>query len=428
MKTITLIMLTVLSLNAAAETILIENAKVSTATDRGTLDSADVLVTDGVIVEVSNNIRAPSGAKVVDASGAWLTPGLMDSSTQVGLGDVSSGSVRTDHRVDDTDLGAGFQVGLAIDSASIYVPILRTEGVTRAIVRPSASDEVFAGQSAVIALGNGNVIVDESNAVFLYLGEGGRRVAAGSRAKALIDMLDAFDEAGRYATYLEANKPGRMPFGLNTHQEWRQSPLDLKALIPVVRGEKKLAVVIDRASDIEMLLDKTADRNLDMVLIGATEAWKVADLLAARDVPVVLDVMDNAPRNFDRLGARLDNAALLAEAGVRFAFMTNDLTGDNRTLTQQAGVSVAYGLDWDSALQAVTSSAAEIWGIDTYGSIAAGMEADLVLWDGDPLEVTSAPTMVMIKGEEIELTSRMLRLRDRYRDLSNPKSNPFGYR
>lgn len=420
--TVLLSCVAMVSMSAGAEVLLINNAKVATATSAGVLEQADVLVEDGVIVEVAGDISAPSGARVVDADGAWLTPGLLDSSTQIGLGDVTSWQIRRDHRVRDTDLGAGFQVGLAINRNALHIPIVRAEGVTRAIVRPSASEEIFAGQSALIALADDDVIVNGSNAVFVYLGEDGGELASGSRGKAVMDLLDSLEEAAFYAKNRRAYESNRL-------RDLRQSEHDLKALLPVVEGDKPLAVLIDGASDIEVLLEQTANLDLDLIIIGGREGWKVADQLAARDIPVVIDVMDNAPRSFDRAGARLDNAARLADAGVRIAFMTDDLTGDNRTLNQQAGVAVANGLDWNAALAAVTSQAAEIWGIDgSYGSIAEGMDADLVLWDGDPLEVMSAPTMMLIRGQEVDLGNRMLKLRDRYSTLENPIEKPFGYR
>ncbi len=421
MRQIITSVLLAVSFGAAAETIFIDNARVVTVSDAGVLESGDVLVDDGVIAAVGAELEPPAGAVVVDGAGAWLTPGLFDSSTQIGLGDVESSTVRDDHRVDDSQLGAGFRVSLALDRRSLHIPIVRSEGVTRAIVVPSVGEEIFAGQGATIALADDNVIVDESNAVFVFLGERSHRVAS-SRGKAMLELIDALDEA-------ELLSRNRRAWESNRLRELRQSPLDLDALIPVVDGDKPLVVYVDRASDIEVLLENTADSDVDLIIMGGREAWKVADQIRARDIPVIINVMDNAPGNFDETGVRLDSAALLSAAGIRFALMTEDLFSDNRTLNQGAGVSVAYGLDWDSAIAAITRVPAEIWGLgDRYGSIETGMEADLVLWDGDPLEVTSAPVMMLIRGEAVDLTNRQLRLRDRYSTLENATDQPFGYR
>ncbi|MEX1237742.1 MAG: amidohydrolase family protein, partial [Pseudomonadales bacterium] len=284
--------------------------------------------------------------------------------------------------------------------------------VTRAIVKPSAGSEVFAGQSAIIHLaGTPDFIVNDSNAVFVELGEGGRRYAGGSRAKALIDLVDALREAKEYSNHRRDIERARF-------RDLRESTLDLEALVPVLARDKPLVINVDRASEIEMVLDRLGEFDIGIVLVGGREAWKVRDLLADRGVSVVIDPLDNIPRNFDLLATRLDNAAMLAAAGVTVAFMTSDLFGDNRTLTQGAGVAVANGMDWQDAVNAITSNAARIWGLaDSYGKLERGMDADIVIWNGDPLELMSAPTTMFIKGQPVKLESRQTQLRDRYKDL-----------
>lgn len=421
------LLLTILSTLAHADETLIRDGRIMTSSDAGVIERGNILVRDDRIIDVGADVTAPEGAAVVDADGAWITTGLFDSNTMVGLGDVESSTMRSDHRIRGSDLGAGFRIALAIDRHSLHIPITRLEGVTRALVRPSVGEEVFAGQSAILALADDDVIVSGSNAVFVYLGETSHRVAGGTRGKAMIDLIDALDEAELYAD-------NRRAFERRRIRDLRESQLDLEALVPVIEGDKPLAVYVDRASDIEVLIEEVADRRsgsqgLDLVIMGGREAWKVADLLAQEEIPVVINVLDNAPRSFDRIGARLNQAALLEQAGVRFAFMTEDLFTDNRTLNQGAGVAVANGLAWEDAVEAMTINPARIWGIDDdYGAIEPGKQADIVLWDGDPLEVMSAPTRMMIRGDWIDLTSRQLRLRDRYSELENPKALPFGYR
>lgn len=414
-----LLALSFVSLQVQASDVLITNGRL--VTDQGIIEDGQILVRDGKIAEVGTSVSA-SGVDVVDVGGAFVTPGLFDSSTQVGLGDVQSSSVRSDHRVRGTDLGAGFAVGLAINRLAAAIPIARMEGVTRALIRPSHSDEVFAGQSAIIDLGEGDsVIVDASNAVFVYLGEEGLELSAGSRAKGLLDVVDSLKEANVY-------RKNRRDYERRRLRDLRQSQLDLDALVPVVTGNKPLAVYADRASDIEMIIDQFEQFDIKLVIVGAREAWQVSDLLVSQGIPVIVNPMENLPSNFDQLGARLDNPALLAEAGVLFGYMTEDETGEFRTLTQGAGVSVANGLSWQEAVNAITINPARIWGIDdSYGALRAGLDADIVVWDGDPLEVMSAPTRLMIKGEWVELDSRQLKLRDRYSDLSKERP-PFGYR
>lgn len=401
-----------LSLPAVAADYLIKNGRLITASEAGVISQGDILIRDGKIEQVGTELRAP-GATVIDASGAWVTPGLFDSSTYLGLGEVESSTVRSDHRVRETQMGAGFQVAFAIDRNSQLIPITRIEGVTRAIVKPSAGSEVIAGQSAIIHLaGTPDFLVNDSNAVFVELGERGRRYAGGSRAKAFIDLVDALREAGQYNRNRRDVERARF-------RDLRESTLDLEALVPVLAREKVLAISVDRASEIEMVVNRLGEFDIDLVVMGGREAWKVRDLLAARGVPVVIDPMDNTPRNFDMVASRLDNAAMLVQAGVTVAFMTSDLFGDNRTLTQGAGIAVAHGLDWQDAVAAITSNPAAIWGIaDSYGRLEPGLDADVVIWNGDPLELMSAPTTMFIKGEPVKLESRQTQLRDRYRDLS----------
>lgn len=422
MRAIVFTLLVTLSSLGFGQDIFIRDGRVVTNTDAGVIERGNILVSDGEIVAVGAGIEMPAGALVVDAGGNWVTPGFFDSNTQIGLGDVESSSVRSDHRLDGSDLGAGFRVSLGIDRYSLHIPITRLEGVTRAIVRPSPGSEIFAGQSAILALADRDVIVDGSNAVFAWIGEDGRRYAAGSRAKAMMDLVDAIEETAKYVDNRRAYESRRL-------RDLRQSQLDLEALVSVVEGDKPLAVYVHRDSDIEVLIEELAPFDINLIIVGGGEAWKVRNLLADNDIPVVLNPMDNAPGDFDETGVRLDAPKLLTDAGVTVAFMTEDLFSDNRTLSQGAGVSVAYGLSWEDALAAVTINPARIWGIsDEYGSLARGQQADVVIWDGDPLEVMSAPVYMLIRGVPVELTSRQMRLRDRYSDLENPKSIPFGYR
>jgi len=146
----------------------------------------------------------------------------------------------------------------------------------------------------------------------------------------------------------------------------------------------------------------------------------VAPLLAEKKIPVLLNVLDNVPESFDRLGARLDAAAILDRAGVPLAFMSTTPYSEFRSLTQAAGVAVANGLPWERALRAITAGPAEIWSIEG-GRLAVGEVANLVLWDGDPIEITSAPTAVMIDGDWVNLETRQQKLSERYRDLLNLK-------
>ena len=163
------------------------------------------------------------------------------------------------------------------------------------------------------------------------------------------------------------------------------------------------------------------------MIFGGREAWKVTDALTSRNIPVIINAMDNRPSNFDRMGVRLDQARLLHDAGVQFAFMTEDLFTDTRLLSQAAGVAVAYDLPWQAALDAITTSPARIWGLDDrVGSIEIVKEATFLIWSGDPLELTSHVRYLVVAGKIIEPVNRQKMLRDRYRELE--EITPFSYR
>ena len=171
---------------------------------------------------------------------------------------------------------------------------------------------------------------------------------------------------------------------------------------------------------------KRANPALRFIIHGGAEAWLVADELHRADIPVLVDPLVDLPDHFERLGARLDNAALLQRAGVRIAIAPGPGTVDAqqaRLSLQLAGNAVTNGLPWDAAFAAVTRGPADIFGVgDRLGRLERNYLADVVVWDGDPLEVTSAPTAVFIEGRQVPLTSRQTELRDRYSPVLHPNS------
>jgi imidazolonepropionase-like amidohydrolase len=231
-------------------------------------------------------------------------------------------------------------------------------------------------------------------------------------------MDDARDYCSQRAAF-------RRPGG---YRDQRSYKIDLDALCPVLQGRERLMAHAERASTIRQVLQYAQANHISLVFVGANEAWMVAKELAAAKVPVVIDNNINLPVSFSYLNATLKNAARLDAAGVTVVFQPqNDNPGHYaRTITQIAGNAVANGMKWDRALAAITRNPAAVWGIaDTYGTLEPGKDADVVIWDGDPLEVTSAPTAVFVKGQSMPMVSRQTLLRDRYRDLSK---RPYGYR
>jgi N-acyl-D-aspartate/D-glutamate deacylase len=398
--------LAALPLAAPAQDLLIRNAKVHTVTERGTLERADVLVRGGRIAAVGSNLAA-AGAAVVEANGRPLTPGLFGGITALGVEEVSLEPSTVDNaspRGDDAGAPAEprpeFDVMLAFNPDSAVIGVNRVEGVTYAMVAPGAvsGDTVIAGQGTVARLdGRAEAIVTPSHTLFANLNAGV------SRASQFMLLEQATREAKPTTQMRDVD------FRLLT-------PTGREVLARYLAGGR-IAFSVDRAIDIRQVLAFAQKHGARPIIVGGAQAWQVAGTLAQARVPVVLDPLVDLPDSFDRLGATLENAARLHEAGVRIAFTNlNDGTHNARKVRQAAGVAVAHGLPFDAALAALTSNPAEIFGLGAeYGRIAPGYLADLVLWSGDPLEVTTVAEQVWIDGRAQSMRSRQTELRDRYR-------------
>ena len=423
-----LVLASLAGLPGFAATTAIVGATVHTSGPAGTLKNATVVIKDDKIVAVGTGLAAPQGAGVIDGTGLVVTPGLIDSYSVAGLVEISLESDTVDFKLKDNKLGAGFQVFYGFNPESTLIPVTRIEGITRSVIAPQIGENLFAGQGALVHLGDGGNIVRPSLAVFAGVGLSGGAVTGGSRAAALGQLVRALGEARYYDAHRAAYDKGAT-------RDFLYGRADLEALVPVIKGKKPLAVIANRSSDIRHLLKIAADTGVHLVIVGGDEAWELADDIAAAGVPVIINPTDDLPVSYDGLFARLDNAARLQAAGVTIAFGSEvngespDLgTHNARLLSQVAGIAVANGLPWDAALAALTSNPARIWGVaDEVGTIAPGQQADVVVWTGDPFELSTRPTHVFIRGEDIPLVSRQTKLRDRYLHLKNHKM-PFAYR
>jgi imidazolonepropionase-like amidohydrolase len=226
-------------------------------------------------------------------------------------------------------------------------------------------------------------------------------------------LAEALEDARDYAAHrADWERAGR--------RDYAPSRLDLEALQPVVAGEIPVAARVERASDILAALRLAREQRVRLVVVGGAEAHLVARELAAAGVPVVLDPLANLPESFESLAATLENAARLNAAGVAVA-LTSGESHNGRNLRQGAGNAVAHGLPWAAGLAAMTSVPARLWGLDAaYGTLEPGKDADVVVWDGDPLELTTAALRVFIRGEAVAMVSRQTLLRDRYLSLGGP--------
>jgi imidazolonepropionase-like amidohydrolase len=381
---------------------------------KGVIQDATIVIANGRIVAIGEGLKVPAGAEVIDAKGRPVTPGLFDAFGSLGVVEVELEDSTVDSGNGDLRYSAAYAVADAINPATPRIAIMRIEGLTRALVAPAAGDgdgvrPVIAGQAATIQLGSDDAVLDPSAALVVALGESGKALAGGSRAAALLQLREALEDARDYAANRGAYNEGR-------RREYARGRADLEALQPVLRGELPVIVRVNRASDIRAALKLGREFNLKLMVQGGAEAWMVAADLKRAGVPVIVDVIQNLPGAFESLGSTLSNAARLQQAGVAVTFATED-AGNPRNIKQLAGIAVANGMDYEAALAGLTAVPAQIYGMKGFGTLDVGMDADVVVWSGDPLEVTTFADVVFIRGARVPMESRQTKLRDRYQDL-----------
>jgi len=389
---------------AVAQEFIIRGATVHTATAQGTLKNTNVVVRGGMIVAIGPDAGA-ANATIIDAKGKELTPGLFGGLTDIGLEEIAGEAQTVDSTVNFKSPGWDQQWRPELDVTSAYnprsfvVPITRIEGVTWTVLAPSAEDSIMGGQgSAVVLDGRYDAALTGSRSLFVQMGSAGARMAGGTRAAEYMLLEQAIHEA------LAAGPVGP---GALLHTAGKE------ALARYLMGGR-VVFQVDRAADILAVVRFAERHGMKPVILGGDEAWLVAKDLAKSNVPVILNPLNDLPTDFDRLAATLENAARLQRAGVRIAFSSGD-TPQARLVRQLAGNAVAHGLPWESGLAAITSTPADIFGLGaTHGRIAVGRSADLVLWSGDPLEVTTLAEQVWIAGRPLDMKSRQTELRDRY--------------
>lgn len=409
----------------APETLVLQNARLYTMAGAGggLIENADVIVRGGVIAAVGQDLAVPEGARAVDAKGRIVTPGLFAPWSQLGLVEIGLDDEANDSSPeDDHPHSASLDAADAFNPASTLIPINRAGGVTRAVAAPTPGAKIFGGLGAIVDLsGRANSIVREGALQSAAMGYAGAARNGDTRMGAWAAFRDAIEESRAYAANPGgyALRPRMTGLSLN----------DLEALIPAARGQQPIVVTANGAADLRALIRMKARYGLNLIVLGGTEAHLVARELAAAQIPVILNPVLNLPEQFEMLNATQANAARLHAAGVVIAFYDPPSGTHNlRLLPQLAGNAVANGLPYAAALAALTINPARIYGVEgRFGSIEVGKAGDLVVWDGDPLEVSSRPVAVYIDGRATSLTTRQTRLRDRYRDLSRGEL-PHAYR
>jgi imidazolonepropionase-like amidohydrolase len=411
------------SVTLSAQDFAVTGALVTVGDGSATMENATVIIRDGRISAVGNDLNPPDDIPIMDGTGMWVTPGLVAAITNLGLVDVSAVQASNDISAGGSRFNAALDVAPAINPTSQHILVARTNGITRAVVAPSPSNSIFAGQGAIIATsGLDNVVMKPRAFQMVNLAERGARIAGGSRTASHVELRNALREASEL-----------------TQGEWADqdnliTQADALALTQVLRGEQPLVIEAHRASDIRVIISLAQEfPRLKIVIFGATEGWLVASELAEAKIPVIAESLQALPERFEQMAATQSNIGRMHAAGVevsfnassaRFTHMFTQYAGNLVALTRVPG---ATGLEWADALASISSGPANALGLgDEMGILKPGAVGDLVIWDGDPLEISSAPTRVFIDGREVPLESHQTRLRERYRNLDESQ-RPKGY-
>lgn len=394
----------------SAEDIAITGGRAFTNGGSGEVENATILVSGGKITSVTSGGAVPDGYRVIDASGKWVTAGFMASDTTLGLSEVSLSGGIVDSSAPSEKNMIGVSVVPAYNAASTFIANTRIEGVTRAMTRMTNSGDMWLGLGAVVKMTDSDAIAREKAFLVIDLDEGSATEVGGSRAVLWHKLNEKFQAA--------KDKMDKAANGDDDDKKDAKRPSAEDAtMTAVLSGDMPVYAIVNRKADIEQLIAFQNRFGIRVILSGAGEAWMVADMLAAAGIPVVLDPSANLPSNFDLLARTSAAAGRLHAAGVKVAFIPPG-TQNARLVVQNAGIAVSMGMPWEAAMDALTTNPAEIFGLsDSYGRLAAGMDADVVVWDGDPLEVMSSPDAVLIAGDDIPLVSRQTKLRDRYKDI-----------
>ncbi|HEX8765543.1 MAG TPA: amidohydrolase family protein [Candidatus Acidoferrum sp.] len=398
------------------------------------IEDGTLVIRDGKIAAVGSRVEVPAGAQVIDAKGFEVYPGLFDAITQMGLSEISA----VNSTVDSTETGSfnpDVVAATAVSPSSEHIPVTRASGITEVLAVPASGGfdsgggrGTLGGQASAIHLAGWTIdemLIKKSAAMVLNFPEiqtqtfdfstFSRKEKPYTEAKQEYDrqvneLSDWMDRARHYAQAMEKGSVSKY-----------DRDLKLEALAPVVRGELPVLVFADRARDIRNAVEFCDKQKLKMILAGGEEAFKVKDLLRSKDVPVILRPMLSLPDEEDEAYDReLSQPAELAAAGVKFAIASFD-NSFARRLGQNAANAVAYGLPYDQALRAVTINPAQILGLgNQIGTLEQGKIANLIVTNGDPLELTTDVKYLFIKGQLTSLENKHHRLYEKY--LNRPKA------
>ena len=402
----------------SSESILIQNVTIYDGKNNNPF-VGNVLLDGNIISRVStSNLR---GDKVIDATGKILTPGIISTDSEIGIVEIGALSVTRDDSSDIYEIG--FSIYDAFNPNSVLIPWNRSNGITSTITLPQNTNSPIGGLGSFFVLDSNLEITGIKDNVMIGRvgGSGGEsRAETFSIMEDLLEFASSIDskdmESYRNLSDLIVDSPIAETMELH--------PRDLKALHRLMNDDLPLIMRANRASDILKLIEIKEKYDLNLIIMGAQEAGLVAEKIAQNEIPLTINPINNIPGSFDELAANIELASNLENLGITLMF--NAPRSHNYHLIRQgAGVAVANGMSYEGALKAITFSPVEIFKLGKRGQIVQGNIADLIIWDADPLEPSSMPEKVFINGKDIDLTTRMSRLTDRY---TKDKDKPNGYR
>ena len=377
-----------------------------------------ILIEDGYIKKISKSSMI-QGDKVIDVKGKIVTPGLIAPDTEIGIVEIGALNVTRDDESNIYDIG--FSIHSAFNPNSTLIPWNRSNGITSAITLPRNTSSPIGGLGSFFILNSKMNINSNADMVLI-----GRLGGSGSSSRA--EMLSLMDDILSFGSSLSKKDIGS---DLTIDEIIESSSIasyldlktrDVKTLFRLFDENLPLIIKSHRASDIINLINLKKKYDLNLIIMGAQEASLVVDEIAQNDIPLIINPINNIPNSFDELASNINLAQRLEKEGITMMF--NVSRDHNYHLIRQgAGVAVANGLSYGSAIKALTSNAAKVFNIDKRGSIKVGNHADIVIWEADPLEPSSMPEKVFIDGIETDLTTRSTRLRDRYtKNLDKPNT------
>jgi imidazolonepropionase-like amidohydrolase len=411
---------------AANETVALKGGKLLTIT-HGVIENGVVVMQNGRITAVGGSGTAiPAGAKVIDVTGMTVYPGLIDSETHLGLTEVSADRMTVDELEPSDEIMPHMHVADAFHAETALIPVTRINGITNAIVAP-ANGDTLPGQDSFIQLAGPSatemLVVRDIAMPLNFTGQQRRNqnfdqakfpfTRMGMTAQLRQSFIDALDYDAKLAAYekkkssadeKEKEKAGAPP----------KRDLKLEALLPYLHGKKPVVLAAEQSHDLLTALELANEFHLKVILNHVTHSPALMDKIAATGLPVIVGPIYEEPKESERYDAVYSVPAQLAKRGVKIAFASYD-AHQARNLPYAAGYAVGFGLPPEEALKAITINPAQIWGVDKdLGSLEVGKLGNVVVANGDPLDVKTDVKHVFIQGQEIPLVSKQTQLRDQY--------------